>query len=353
MGHDLAVDLGTANTLVYVRGRGVVLSQPSYVAVDRSTGQMVAVGADAKEMHGRAPPPIEVLRPLRHGAIGDFEAAQHMLREFILRVHRRRRSVKPRVIVCVPNGVTQVERRAVEEATQQAGARRVWIVSETLAAAIGAGLPIEEARGCMVVDVGGGTTDVAVFVLGGVVVSASTPVGGDAIDQAVIAHVRKQHGALIGERTAERIKMAGGAAFVGARNVVVEFVARDLADGRATRLQLPSDELAEGIAPQVEDIVDTVVSVFERLPPELVPDLVSRGMTLTGGGALLAGLGERIEAETGVRVRVDAEPLSCVVRGAGALLERLRSGPPAPARERLRTDPRFRPPPDSADRRRS
>jgi rod shape-determining protein MreB and related proteins len=341
MGLDLAVDLGTANTVVFVPGRGVVLDQPSFVAVDRTDGRMVAVGMDAKEMLGRAPDTIEVIRPLSSGVISDFEAAQHMLREFILRVHHRSRFVRPRVIVCVPSGVNYVERRAVEEATAQAGARRVVIVSEPLAAAVGAGLAVEEPRGSMVVDVGGGTTDVAVFVMGGIVISASAPVGGDEIDRAVAAHVRKHHGVLIGERTAERLKMAGATAWPEARSVIVEFIGRDLSNGRPRRLRVASDELAEGIAGPVADIVDTVVALVERMPPEIVPDVASRGVALTGGGALLAGLATRLEHEAGLHMFVDPEPLSCVARGAGILLDRLGAGPARPGGGRLRTRPRL------------
>ncbi|HEX9376760.1 MAG TPA: rod shape-determining protein [Actinomycetota bacterium] len=332
LGHDLAVDLGTANTLVFVRGRGVVLDQPSFVAVDRESGRFLAVGAEAKEMLGRAPEPIDVIRPLRSGVIGDFEAAQHLLRDFILRVHHRRRFVKPRVIVCVPTAVTQVEQRAVEEAALQAGARRVTIVSEPLAAAVGAGLPVEAPRGSMVVDIGGGTTDVAVFVLGGIVASTNAPVGGDVLDQAVMAYCRKELGVMIGERTAERLKVVGGSAFASARNVVIEFMGRDVATGKPQTVRVHSSALAEGLAEPVATICDTVVSVFERLPPEVVPDIASRGITLTGGGALLAGLALRLERECGIKVLVDPEPLSCVVRGAGMLLDRLPGRPPRRSR---------------------
>jgi rod shape-determining protein MreB len=323
LGRDLAVDLGTANTLVFVRGVGVVLDQPSFAAIDRETGRFLAIGAEAKEMLGRAPEPIEVIRPLRSGVISDFEAAQHLLREFLLRVHHRRRFVRPRVIVCVPSGVTQVERRAVEEAAFEAGARRVAIVSEPLAAAVGAGLPVEEARGSMVVDIGGGTTDVAVFVLGGTVASANAAVGGDALDQAVLAFCRKELGIVVGERTAERLKVVGGAAFPGARNTLIEFLGRDAATGRPRTIRVHSDALAEGMAEAVGTIVDTALSVFERMPAEIVPDIAVRGITLTGGGSLLAGLAVRMQREIGIPVLVDPEPLSCVVRGAGALLDRL------------------------------
>src|SRR4051812_6551804 len=285
-------------------------------------------------MLGRAPEPIEVIRPLRSGVIGDFEAAQHLLRQFLLRVHHRRRFVRPRVIVCVPSGVTQVERRAVEEAAFEAGARRVVIVSEPLAAAVGAGLPVEEPRGSMVVDIGGGTTDVAVFVLGGTVATANVPVGGDALDQAVLAFCRKELGIAIGERTAERLKVVGGAAHAGARNTLVEFLGRDAATGRPRTVRVHSDALAEGMAEPVGTIVDTAMSVFERMPPEIVPDIAVRGVTLTGGGALLAGLATRMQREAGIPVHVDPEPLSCVVRGAGMLLDRLPSGPAGGRRSR-------------------
>ena len=342
MGHDLAVDLGTANTLVYVRGKGVVLTQPSCVAVDHDAERMIAVGDEAREMIGRVPQNIEVIRPLRSGVIGDYDAAQHMLREFIVRVHHRTRFVKPRVIVCVPSGVSRIARRAVEEAVIEAGARRVVIVSEPLAAAVGAGLPIEEARGSMIVDIGGGTTEVAVFVLGGVVVGTSEPVAGDAIDQAIIAHVRKERGVLIGERMAERLKVSAAAAGPGVRNVRVQFPGKDLTTGRPTRVEMTTVELTEGIAEPVARIVDSVAGVLERMPADIVPDLLQSGITMTGGGALLAGLGRLLSAECGLPVEVDPEPLSCVVRGAGKLLETIRLGPPRPRRVgNLRGDDRY------------
>jgi rod shape-determining protein MreB len=341
IGHDLAVDLGTANTLIVVRGRGLVLFQPSCVAVDRDRERLIAVGAEAREMLGRAPPPIEVIRPLSSGVISDYDAAQHMLREFILRVHRRRRFVKPRVVVCVPSGITPVARRAVEEAAIDARARRVVIVSEPLAAAVGAGLPVEEARGCMVVDIGGGTTEVAVFVLGGVVVSASVPVAGDAMDRAIASHLRKEHGVQVGERMAERLKIRGAAAVQGLRELIVEFPAKDLSTGRPRRLRLPAGELVEAIEEPVSQIVDAVMGVLERTPPEVVPDLAVDGITLTGGGSLLVGLDRRLAAEAGVPVRVDPEPMTCVVRGAGQLLERLRPGRPRLPAGNVRSRARF------------
>jgi rod shape-determining protein MreB and related proteins len=323
IGHDLGIDLGTANTVIVQRGRGVVLTQPSYVAVDREQGRIIAIGADAKEMLGRAPEHIEVIRPLRAGVITDFDAAQAMLRDLIQRVHRRSRLVKPRIVVCVPSGVTQVEERAVEEAVIEAGARRAVIATEPLAAALGAGLPVDGARGCMVVDVGGGTTEVAVFSMGAMVVGRSARVGGDAIDQAVQSFLRKHHGILVGERTAERIKWAVATAAPREEESLAEILGRDVVDGRPRRILVTESEFREGIAEPIQDIVDAVTGVFDRMPPELTPDVVARGITLTGGGALLAGLDERIAEETGVAVFVDPEPLSCVARGAGALLERL------------------------------
>jgi rod shape-determining protein MreB and related proteins len=340
-GHDLAVDLGTANTLVYVRGKGVVLTQPSCVALDRQTARIIAVGDDAREMIGRAPANIEVIRPLRSGVISDYEATQHMLREFILRVHHRTRFVKPRVIVCVPSGVSQIARRAVEEAVIEAGARRVVIVSEPLAAAVGAGLPIEEPRGSMIIDIGGGTTEVAVFVLGGIVTGTSEPVAGDAVDQAIVAYVRKERAILIGERMAERLKVSAAAAVAGVRRVRVQFPGKDLTTGRPTRVDMTSDELAEGISEPVGRIVDSVVGVLDRMPADIVPDLLQSGVVMTGGGSLLIGLDGLVEAECGLPVKVDPEPLSCVVRGAGSVLESLGMGSPRPRRSNLKSDDRY------------
>ena len=322
IGHDLGVDLGTANTLIFRRGRGVVLAQPSFVAIDVREGVLIAAGEEAREMLGRVSEEIEVIRPLQSGVIGDLDAAQAMLREFILRVHHRRRLVKPRVVVCVPSGVTMIERRAVEEAVLQAGARRVEMVAEPLAAAIGAGLPVDEPRGSMVIDVGGGTTEVAVIVLGSILASTSLRVAGDAIDGAIVSYIRKQHGVLIGERTAERIKHQAASAWPGVRDVNAEIVGRDLATGRPRKVRLTADELREGIAEPIDDISDAVVSVFDRLPPEIVRDIAKDGVVLTGGGALLAGLHRRLARDVGVTVLVDGEPLTCVARGAGALLER-------------------------------
>src|SRR5437016_1217844 len=328
IGHDLGVDLGTANTLIFLRGRGVVLAQPSYVAIDVKEGALVGVGEEARELLGRVPQHIEVIRPLQSGVISDLDAAQAMLREFILRVHHRRRLVKPRVVVCVPSGVTTIERRAVEEAVLQAGARHVEIVSEPLAAAIGAGLPVDEPRGSMVIDVGGGTTEVAVLVLGSILASTSLRVAGDAIDAAIVNWIRKQRAVLIGERTAEKIKTQAASAWPGVRDTNADVVGRDLTTGRPKRIHLTADEIREAVAEPVDDICDAVVAVFDRLPPEIVRDIARGGIVLTGGGALLAGMDRRLSRDVGVNVRVDNEPLSCVARGAGILLDRLSQLPP-------------------------
>jgi rod shape-determining protein MreB len=323
IGHDLGVDLGTANTLIFLRGRGVVLAQPSFVAIDTLQGALIGAGEEAREMLGRTPPNIEVIRPLQSGVISDLDAAQAMLREFILRTHHRRRLVKPRVVICVPSGVTMIERRAVEEAALQAGARHVQMVSEPLAAAIGAGLPVDEPRGSMVVDVGGGTTEVAVLVLGSILASTSLRVAGDAVDAAIVNWIRKQHAVLIGERTAEKIKTQTASAWPGVRDFNADVVGRDLTSGRPKRIRLSPDEIREAVAEPVDDICDAVVSVFDKLPPEIVRDIAKGGIALTGGGALLAGLDRRLSRDVGVAVRVDNEPLTCVARGAGILLDRL------------------------------
>jgi rod shape-determining protein MreB len=316
----MGVDLGTANTLIFVAGRGVVLTQPSYVAIDTKNEVVIAVGEDAREMVGRSPGHIEVVRPLSSGVIADVDAAQHMLREFTLRVHQRRRFVKPRVVVSVPSGVNTIERHAVEQAVIQAGARRVDVISEPLAAAIGAGLPVGEPRGSMVIDIGGGTTEVAVIVMGSILASTSLRVAGDAIDSAIVAFIRKEHGILVGERTAEKIKMQAASAWAGVREVNVEILGRDLTTGKPRTVHIKAEELRGAISEPVGDIVDAAVGVFDRLPAEIVRDIASAGVVMTGGGALLPGLDRRFESDLGVRVRLDPEPMTCVVRGAGMLL---------------------------------
>jgi len=323
IGHDLGVDLGTANTLIFLKGRGVVLAQPSYVAIDTREGALIGAGEEAREMLGRTPPNIEVIRPLQQGVINDLDAAQAMLREFILRAHHRRRRVKPRVVICVPSGVSMIERRAVEEAVLSAGARHVQIVSEPLAAAIGAGLPVDEPRGSMIVDVGGGTTEVAVLVLGSILASTSLRVAGDSIDAAIVNWIRKQHAVLIGDRTAEKIKTQAGSAWPGVRDLNADIVGRDLTTGRPKRIHLTPDEIREAVAEPIDDICDATMGVFDRLPPEIVRDIAKHGIVLTGGGALLAGLDRRLARDVGVKVHVDNEPLTCVARGAGRLLDRL------------------------------
>jgi rod shape-determining protein MreB len=325
-GLDMGVDLGTANTLIFVGGKGIVLAQPSYVAIDTKEEAVVAVGEEAREMVGRSPSHIDVIRPLSSGVIANVEAAQHMLRQFTLRVHQRRWLVKPRVVVCVPSGVTMIERAAVEQAVFQAGARRVDVVSEPLAAAVGAGLPVHEPRGSMVVDIGGGTTEVAVIVMGSVLASTSLRVGGDALDAAILSYIRKRQGILVGERTAEKIKMQAASAWPGVREVNAEIMGRDLTTGKPRTIKLTAEELREAIADPVNDIVDATVGVFDRLPPEVVRDIASAGVVMTGGGALLPGLDKRLEKDLGVSVRLDPEPMTCVARGAGMLLDPGRNG---------------------------
>ncbi len=320
-GRDLAVDLGTATTLVYARGRGVVLDAPSVVALDTRTGEVLAVGADAHRMIGRTPERIVALRPLRDGVIADFDATEQMLRLLLGSVQRRSRLAGPRVVVCVPSGVTGVERRAVEEVTSHAGAREVHVVEEPMAAAIGAGLPVHEPVGSLVVDIGGGTTEVAVISLGGVVTAVSERVAGDELDDAVVQHVKKQHGLLLGERTAEAIKEGVGSAFPLPDEPVVEIRGRDLVSGLPRSVVVPAAEIRQALEEPVLSIVDAVRATLDRTPPELVSDVAERGVVLTGGGALLKGLDERLRVETGMPVRVAERPRECVALGAGACVE--------------------------------
>jgi rod shape-determining protein MreB and related proteins len=319
---DMAIDLGTANTVVYVRGRGIVLSEPSVVAIDERTGEVHAVGSEAQLMIGRTPANISADRPLRHGVIADFEVTEAMLRRFMEKVLPNRFS-RPRLIMCAPSGVTEVERRAVEEASLSAGARDVHLIEESLAAAIGAGLDIAEPIGRMVVDVGGGTSEVAVISLGGLVVSRSLRVGGYDLDEAISSHIRTEHRMAIGSTSAEAIKLAVGTAIPLHEGLECEVRGRDLMSGLPRELHLGEDEVRAAIAAPLAEIMTTVHAALEETPPELAADITKEGILLAGGGALLRGLDRRLEDETGMPVRVADEPLTCVAAGAGQSLEEL------------------------------
>ncbi len=321
VGRDMAVDLGTANTLVYVRGRGVLVDEPSVVAVNEKTGDLVAVGHDAKQMIGRTPEDITAIRPLQGGVIADFEATEQMLRHFIARVHRRRYFAKPRMVVCVPSGITAVEQRAVKEAGYQAGARRVYIIEEPMAAAIGAGLPVHKATGNMVVDIGGGTTEVAVISLGGIVTSLSVRTAGDELDRAITTWMKKEHALLLGEATAEEVKVTLGSAFPGPLDREAEIRGRDLVSGLPRTVTLTSSELRGALEEPLHAIVDAVRVTLDQTPPELAGDIMDRGIVLTGGGALLRGLDDRLRHETGMPVHLAEDPLTSVVHGAGRCVE--------------------------------
>jgi rod shape-determining protein MreB len=321
IGRDMAIDLGTANTLVYVRGRGVVLDEPSVVALNETTGEVLAVGHEAKQMAGRTPLPITVVRPLRDGVIADFEATEQMLRHFIQQVHRRRYLARPRMVVCVPSGITAVEQRAVKEVAYLAGARHVAMIEEPMAAAIGAGLPVHEATGNMVVDIGGGTTEVAVISLGGVVASLSIRTAGNDLDAALVAWLKKEHALMLGERTAEDLKLAAGSAWPFDDEPEVEVRGRDLVSGLPRTLVLTTAEVRQALEEPVTAIVDAVRTTLDQTPPELAGDIMDRGIVLTGGGALLRGLDERLRDETGMPVHVADHPLTSVALGAGRCVE--------------------------------
>jgi len=321
LGRDMAVDLGTANTLVYVRGRGIVLNEPSVVALNTNNGQIVAVGVEAKRMIGRTPGNIVAVRPLKDGVIADFDVTERMLRYFIQKVHRRTHLAKPRLVVAVPSGITGVEQSAVKEAGHQAGARRVYIIEEPMAAAIGAGLPIHEPTGNMVVDIGGGTTEVAVISLGGIVTSQSIRVGGDELDQAIITFGKKEYSLMLGERTAEEIKMAIGSAFPAEDEPHAEIRGRDLVSGLPKTVVISAAEVRKAIEEPVNLVVDAVKNTLDKCPPELAGDVMDRGIALTGGGALLRGLESRIREETGMPVQVADNPLDSVVLGTCKCVE--------------------------------
>ncbi|HZB85026.1 MAG TPA: rod shape-determining protein [Gaiellaceae bacterium] len=319
-GDDIAVDLGTANTVVFVRGHGIALFEPSVVAVDETTGEVLAVGEEARRMIGRTPAAIRATRPLRHGVIADFEVTEGMLRHFMRRTIGTGRR-HPRVILCVPSGITEVERRAVEEATLVAGAREARLIEEPMAAAIGADLPIAEPRASMIVDIGGGTTEVAVISLGGMVVWESIRVGGYEMDEAIVDHVKKQYGLLIGQERAEEAKIAIGSAVDTDELQEAEVAGRDMISGLLRRLLVRSDELRHALEGPIARIVDAVKDTLERTPPELSADVMERGIVLAGGGALLQGMSERLRGETGLPVHVVDSPLTCVAVGAGRSLE--------------------------------
>ena len=319
-GRDMAVDLGTANTLVYVRGRGIVLSEPSVVAIDQRTGDVHAVGVEAKRMLGRTPGTISAIRPLKDGVIADFDVTEQMLRHFIQKVHQHR-FAHPRVIVCVPSGVTGVEKRAVEDATLAAGARQAYLIEEPMAAAIGAGLPVGEPTGNMIVDIGGGTTEVAVISLGGIVVSQSLRVGGDEMDDAIVTHIKKEYKLLVGQQTAEEIKLEVGSGYRLAEEVQAEVRGRDMLTGLPKTVVISSEEVRRALDEPVSQIIDAIKSTLDKTPPELAADIMDRGIVLAGGGALLQGLDERLRHETQMPVHLAESPLTCVAVGSGRSLE--------------------------------
>ncbi len=321
LNRDIGIDLGTANTLVYVRGKGIVMREPSVVAVDVKKDEVMAVGSEAKEMIGRTPGSISAVRPLKDGVIADFEVTSAMLRYFIRRAVRYTPFNRPRLIVCIPSGVTEVERRAVIEAAQNAGARQVELIEEPMAAAIGAGLEVAEATGCMVVDIGGGTSEVAVISLGDIVTAQSVRVAGDDFDEAIISYIKKKYNLLIGERTAEDLKVQLGSAFPYEDESTMDVKGRNLVDGLPKNIVISAEEVREALADPVGAIVDAVKSTLERTPPELSADIIDNGIMLTGGGALLRGLDMLINRETGMPVHVAEDPLDCVVNGTGKCLD--------------------------------
>lgn len=325
--NDLAIDLGTANTLIYQKGRGIVCNEPSVVAVqnDAVTGKrkVVAVGTEAKNMLGRTPDSITAIRPMKDGVIADFEITEEMLRYLIRKVHNRRALVRPRIIICVPHGITEVEKRAVRESAESAGAREVYLIEEPMAAAIGAGLPVTEACGSMILDIGGGTTEIAIISLKGIVYSRSVRVGGDKMDEAISNYVKRKYNVLIGERTAEQIKLSVGNAMPSGESLAVEVKGRDLLQGVPKAVIVTEDDVREALAEPINQILDVVKVALEKTPPELSSDIVDRGITMAGGGALLRNLDRLIAQETGLPTVLVKDPLIAVVVGSGAVLDQL------------------------------
>jgi rod shape-determining protein MreB len=320
---DIGIDLGTANTLVYVKDRGIVLREPSVVAVKCGTNEVLAVGDDAKRMLGRTPGNIVAIRPLRDGVIADFDVTEAMLRHFIRKVHSRRSLVRPRVVIAVPSGITEVEKRAVKESALQAGAREVYMIEEPMAAAIGVGLPVQEASGNMIVDIGGGTTEVALISLSGIVYSRSVRVAGDELDESIVQYMKRAYSLMIGERTAEEIKIRIGSAYPIEKEMTMEVKGRDMVAGLPKTITITSQEVREALVEPLNTIVDAVRVTLERCPPELSADLVDRGIMLAGGGALLRGFDKLLQEETGLPVHIADDPLSAVGVGTGMVLNEL------------------------------
>ncbi|MDD5645092.1 MAG: rod shape-determining protein [bacterium] len=321
---DIGIDLGTANTLVYVKGRGIVLCEPSVVAIQEGTTNVLAVGEEAKRMLGRTPGNIVAVRPMKDGVIFDFEITENMLRYFIQKVHNRKALVRPRIVIAVPSGITEVEKRAVIESSEHAGARKVFLVEEPMAAAIGVGLPVQEPAGNMIVDIGGGTTEVAIISLAGIVFSRSIRTGGDEMDEAIIKYMNRQYNLLIGKNTAENIKIKIGSAYKLDEEISIEVKGRDQIAGLPKTLTVRSEEIREALMQPVNTIIEVVRTSLERCPPELAADLVDRGIVIAGGGALMKGIDKLLAEETGLPIHVADDPLSAVALGAGKVLDELK-----------------------------
>lgn len=323
LSNDLAIDLGTANILIYIKGKGIVCSEPSVVAINNDTKEVLAVGSEAKSMLGRTPANIVAIRPMKDGVIANFEVTEKMLRYFIQKVNKRRSIVRPRIVICVPSGVTQVEKRAVKDSAIQAGAREVYLIEEPMAAAIGSGLPIQEPCGNMIVDIGGGTTEVAVISLSGIVYANSVRVGGDELDEAIVNYIKRKYNLLIGISTAEQIKIKIGSAFDLEENMNIEIKGRDLVNGIPKTIEVTDLEIREALEEAVSKIVEAVKVALEKTPPELAADIVDRGIVLTGGGALLKGIDKRLSVETGLPILISDDPLTAVALGAGKALDEI------------------------------
>jgi len=321
LSNDIGIDLGTANTLVYVRGSGIVLNEPSVVAVEKASRRVLAIGAAAKEMLGRTPGEIEAIRPMKDGVIADFEITEKLLSDFIKRVVRHKYLMKPKIVISVPSGITEVEKRAVRDSAENAGAREVFLLPEPMAAAIGIGLPVESPTGIMIVDIGGGTSEIAVIALNGIVNNTSIRIAGDELNEAIVLYLKKNYNLLIGELTAEEIKIKAGSAYPKEKEESIEIKGRDLVAGVPKTMKLSSAQVREAISEPVDAIVEAVRQSLERTPPELASDILDRGIILTGGGALLRGLDKRLQQETNLPVVVADDPLTCVVRGCGAVLD--------------------------------